>query len=124
MQRHQRHYLRVVPSTPMYISIGAGPVISGRVIDFSLGGIAFEHAGSRDAPVSRRSHVLLFVERDDILITGMPGRVIYDVPVQEEACLPCFHKQTRRCGIAFEELYDDQVEKLTCLLHNRSCGLA
>ena len=85
----------------------------GRVKDVSMEGLSFEHIYDEDMErePSKRD-ISLWVNNFSVL--GIPCRVVYDIPISEppEYDLVTIHFKTRRCGVQFETLVEDQKAQL------------
>ena len=85
----------------------------GKVKDISRGGLSFEHTYQEDLnrTPSQRG-ILLWT--DGFWMSTVPCRVVYDIPVPTptEYQSLTIHLTTRRCGIQFEVLSEDQMAKL------------
>jgi hypothetical protein len=89
----------------------------GRVKDVSMEGLSFEHIYDEDMErePSKRD-ISLWVNNFSLL--GIPCRVIYDIPISEppEYDLVTIHFKTRRCGVQFETLVENQKAQLDYFL--------
>lgn len=89
----------------------------GQVRDISIGGLSFDHIYDENLSRGpfRRDIVLL---TNEFCISRVPCRVVYDIPVPK----PTEYQSlfigftTRRCGIQFDALSDDQLAQLDSFL--------
>jgi hypothetical protein len=97
----------------------------GRVKDISMGGLAFEHIDEENqTSENSKREILLWV--NGFSLSKLPGRVVYDVPLTTPHEYQGFfiHLMTRRCGVQFEELSEDQVSQLDLFLKTYTTGRA
>jgi hypothetical protein len=95
----------------------------GKVKDLSLGGLSFEHIYEEDLMEgdSKKNLTLLI---DDVHLSKIPCRIIYNHSLQ----IPTEYDQltirliTRRCGIEFEVLTDQQIAQLEHFLKTCAKG--
>jgi hypothetical protein len=89
----------------------------GRVKDISMGGLSFEHIYDEDLEQDpSKSDVSVWV--DNYSMADIPCRVIYDIPISEppEYDFLSVHFRTRRCGVQFGKLTENQETQLNFLL--------
>jgi hypothetical protein len=95
----------------------------GKVKDISMGGLAFEHIDDEkpNSETSRRD-ILLWV--NGFRLSKLPGRIVYDIPLPppNEYQELIIHLITRRCGIQFEALSEDQASQLDFFLKTYTKG--
>lgn len=97
----------------------------GKVRDISSGGLSFEHIYDEILnKESLKKDIFLFV--NGCCLPRVPCRVVYDIPVDSADGYPtCFiHYKTRRCGVKFEALSDDQKTHLEIFLKTYTKGNA
>ena len=83
------------------------------IIDISKQGLSFSYVGSTEQPNSSFEIDIIFPDRTDY-VEGIPCRSVSDSEIDPEMgyCIG-----TRRCGVQFGELTDDQRAKLERLIH-------
>jgi hypothetical protein len=98
----------------------------GKVRDISAGGLSFEHIYDEILnKESLKKDIFLFV--NGYCLPRVPCRVVYDIPVDlsDEYPPTCFiHYKTRRCGVKFEALSEDQKTHLEIFLKTYTKGNA
>jgi len=95
----------------------------GRVKDISVGGLSFEHIYDEDLEgESSKRDVSLWV--DNYRMADIPCRVVYDIPISEppEYDYLSVHFKTRRCGVQFGELTENQETQLDFFLKTHTKG--
>jgi PilZ domain len=95
----------------------------GRVKDISMGGLSFEHIYDEDleGDLSKRD-VSLWADKHSM--ADIPCRVVYDIPISEppEYDYLSVHFKTRRCGVQFEKLTENQETQLDSFLKTHTKG--
>ncbi|MDY0041351.1 MAG: PilZ domain-containing protein [Desulforhabdus sp.] len=89
----------------------------GRIRDISQGGVAFEYTADRESKDEYYVEVDIFSTGKDFHLARIPCRVIYDAQIDSYASFS--NMITRRCGLQFDSLNQDQISKLSRLC--RSC---
>ena len=95
----------------------------GRVKDISMGGLSFEHIYDEDLGGDlSKSDVSLWV--DNYSMADIPCKVVYDIPISEppEYDYLTVHFRTRRCGVQFEKLTENQETQLDSFLKSHTKG--
>jgi hypothetical protein len=95
----------------------------GRVKDISVRGLSFEHIYDEELEGdSSKRDVSLWV--DNYRMADIPCRVVYDIPISEppEYDYLSVHFETRRCGIQFGELTENQETQLDFFLKTHTKG--
>ena len=95
----------------------------GRVKDISMGGLSFEHIYDEDLEGDpSKSDVSLWV--DTYSMADIPCRVVYDIPISEPPQYDhlSIHFRTRRCGVQFGNLTENQETQLSFLLKIHTKG--
>jgi PilZ domain-containing protein len=114
MRKKKRKYDRIAPKKKAFASIGN--TFSGicKIEDISMGGVGIGCI-SDIAPNKFDSEVTLYLPKDDIELSALPCRIIY----QKAESLPSPKAKGEalfkrfRCGIAFEELDKSQCDMLS-----------
>ena len=92
-----------------------GIQITGRLVNISRGGLAFEFAPGPGETIDCRAVDILGPGPDRFYLSGIACRRIYDIGVLVEG-RTFTGAQTRLRGIRFTDLTDDQAQKLTDLI--------
>jgi hypothetical protein len=122
--------------TPRYLvkddpiaSLHNGKVKLGKVRDISMGGLSFDHIEPVNEKRSNQESLErnLYLSTDGFSLSRVPCRIIYDNPVQliqssEYMKFPLDSK-TRRCGVQFQTLSDDQNRQLELCLETQTEGI-
>jgi hypothetical protein len=126
MAIEKRKYERVSPQRNAFAALGRRYTKVGRIKDISLGGLAFEYfsAAGTDRNSSR---VDIFLIGDVFHLYNIPCEVLYDIPhpVQSENIESIKFSPTKRCGVQFGTLTEDDVAQMKLFLesHTKSSGL-
>ncbi len=125
MGTEQRKTIRFLLQDNVIVALRGKFTKVGRVKDISMGGLAFEHIGeeNQNSETSRRD-ILLWV--NGFSLSKLSGRIVYDVPLAtpNEYQELFIHLITRRCGVQFEKLSEDQALQLDLFLKTYTRGRA
>jgi hypothetical protein len=123
MENDKRRDIRFVAGEDVVVVLPDKVSKIGRVIDIGQGGLAFELIDDAESrwEFSRRD-ISLWV--NEFRVSDIPCKMVYDIPVQPPAEyeLLSFHIKTRRCGIQFESLTENQRGQLEFLLKTYTKG--
>jgi hypothetical protein len=117
----KREFERLSPRGNAYAAFGRQYTKVGRIKDISLGGLAFEYISEMNADPDS-SQIDIFLAGDVFHIYNIPCQIIYDIPNP-------FHPQnvgsikvspTKRCGIQFGTLIEDDVVQLKIFLESHT----
>ncbi len=113
----RRRYPRVSVGDDVFIALSNGSNRIGRVRDLSPGGLSFEHIyeAITDSGNLGKDLLLWF---NDIRLPKMTCKIVYDIPLpnRPEYGLLIIQLMTRRCGVQFESLTEEQAEQLSSFL--------
>jgi hypothetical protein len=125
MESEQRKSIRFFVQDNVNVALRGKFTKVGRVKDISMEGLAFEHIDeeNQNSETSRRD-ILLWV--NGFSLSKLPGRIVYDVPLAtpDEYQGLFIHLITKRCGVQFEILSEDQASKLDFFLKTYTKGRA
>jgi len=95
----------------------------GRVKDISMGGLSFEHIYDED-PEGDPSQREVSLWVDNYSMVNIPCRVVYDIPISDppEYDYLSIHFKTRRCGVQFGKLTENQEAQLNSFLKTHAKG--
>jgi len=117
MGEEQRKHIRFLVKDDVIAALRNRSTKIGKVTDISLGGLAFEHIYEKN---SNANHPMknLFLMINGVCLSGVPCRVVYDVPVGMPNEYPPLitRFRTRRCGVQFETLSENQRTQLDFFL--------
>lgn len=125
MGTEQRKNIRFLVKDNIIVALRNGSTKIGKVKDISMGGLSFEHI--YDEPLNLeplKREVFLWV--NEFSLSKIACRVVYDIPMgtpPEYKSLP-IHFITRRCGVQFETLSEDQSTQLDFFLKTYTKGTA
>lgn len=123
MGNEQRKNIRFLAQDNVIVALQNVYTKVGKVKDISMGGLAFEHIDDeKPNPETPRRNILLWV--NGFRLSELPGRIVYDIPLAppNEYQGFFFHLITRRCGVEFETLSEDQASQLDFFLENYTKG--
>ncbi|MBM4278876.1 MAG: PilZ domain-containing protein [Deltaproteobacteria bacterium] len=113
----KRKYPRFSIEENVIVALQNGINRIGKVKDISLGGLSFEHIYEEDL-MGGDSRKSLTVWINDVNLPKIPCRIVYDHPLQTPSEYDSFTIRliTKRCGIQFESLTDQQIAQLELFL--------
>lgn len=123
MEAEKRMHERFLVRDGVIVALQNGASRIGKVRDISLGGLSFEHICDGNLNwVGSRKNILLWVE--NFRLPSLPCRVVYDspLPIRPEYSLLTIQLMTRRCGVRFEALTNDQANQLDLFLKTYAGG--
>jgi hypothetical protein len=125
METEQRMSSRFLVQDNVIAAIRNGFARIGKVKNISTGGLSFEHIGddfsNQEATLK---NIILFIS--EFCLPKISCRVVYDIPVSlpDEYSTWIIHYKTRRCGVKFEALSEDQKTHLEIILKTYTKGTA
>jgi hypothetical protein len=125
MGTEQRKNVRFLVRDNVIVALRNHSTKIGKVKDISKGGLSFEHIYEED-PAWEPPKKDIFLWVNEFRISRVPCRVVYDIPVPtpSEYQLLTIQLITRRCGVQFEALSEDQVAQLDFFLETYTKGTA
>ena len=125
MLTEQRKNIRFLAQDNIIVVLRNDLTKIGEVKDISKGGLSFEHIyeGDSEGELSRKT---LFLWANEFSMSKVPCKVIYDIlmPTPEEYESLAIRFITRRCGVEFEALIEDQMAQLDFFLKTYTKGTA
>jgi hypothetical protein len=117
METEQRKHTRFLVQENVIAALRNRSTRIGQVKDISLGGLSFEHIDEGDSNPNHPERSI-FLLAEDVHVSKIPCRVVYDIPVSEPIESPPLitRFKTRRCGVQFVTLSEDQKAQLAFLL--------
>jgi len=113
----KRKYHRFSVEENVIVALQNGLNRIGKVKDISLGGLSFEHVYEEDL-IGGDSRKSLTVWINDVNLPKIPCKIVYNNPLQtpSEYNSLAIRLITKRCGIQFESLTDQQIAQLDSFL--------
>ena len=99
--------------------LGPSAVKVGRVIDISMGGLAFRHVDKKE-PMSGLNELDVFMIDDDFHVNKIPFEAVSDYEIANEG--PSVHKRSRQSGLRFGALSSSQRSRLEYFIKNHTLG--
>ena len=121
----QRKHDRFVSRKQAIAALGRNHVKVGKIIDISLGGLAFEYIVGESRETSA-SEVDVFMTGNAFQLYNVPCVIVSDIEVQAPHVDNEYRQTlaTRRCGLAFRNLNANDFTQLKLCLQAYSAGLA
>jgi len=122
METERRRHTRFLVQDDVVVALRDGFTRIGKVKDIGIGGLSFEHVYENSASRISEARISLWV--NEIFVSDIPCRVVYDIPLPtpEEYSLLTIRLETRRCGVQFETLAEDQRTQLDFFLRSGTKG--
>ena len=98
----------------------------GKIKDISRGGLAFEYV-AHEGQKRGSSEIDILITGDRFYLPKIPSKKIYNIKIGEEneISIDRFDRfETRRCGLQFGELTEEQAAQLNFFLKNHTTGTA
>ena len=117
MEAEQRSHVRFLAQDNVIVALHNASTKIGKVKDISKGGLSFEHTYAKNSVLNPlQTGITLWT--NGFWISKISCRVIYDfpLPIPEEYESLAIRLITRRCGIQFEALSEEQTAQLDVFL--------
>lgn len=113
-RKHERHELK----DRIFITIRPQFERMGMLTDISRGGVSFEYTIIQNySPLTKNIKVDIFSSPNEINLSNLPCKLIYDTPVEYKKSFTN-SIENRRCGLAFDVISPDHSCQLDILLKN------
>lgn len=110
---------RFYASIGVFAVLGPNAVKVGRVIDISMGGLAFRHVDKKE-PMAGLNELDVFMIDDDFHVNKIPFEAVSDYEIANEG--PSVHMRSRQSGLRFGELSSSQRSLLEYFIKNHTLG--
>jgi len=100
-----------------------GTQVTGRLVNISKGGLAFEFAPGPEKTIECRAIDILGPEADRFYLSGIACRLVYDIGQLAEG-RSFTGVATRLRGVQFTDLTDEQTRKMTDLIDRHGLELS
>ncbi|UCD86765.1 MAG: PilZ domain-containing protein [Desulfobacterales bacterium] len=118
MTVERREHERFETRDGAFILLGPDSTKLGRLIDISMGGLAFSHV-ARTRPPDELFELDLFLVEGDFYLDKVPYEIISDFKTYDNH----FGSITmRRCGVQFGSLTQSQISELEYFIQNHTTG--
>jgi hypothetical protein len=126
MVSEPREYVRFLAKNNAYISLGRGFTRVGTIKDVSLGGVAFEYVIIEDLDQKHTQQLDIFVSGNGFNLSNVPCTIVYDISLGTLNSNYTFSTLiiSKRCGVKFCEVTEEQTVQLKFFLENHTTGLA
>ncbi|MBW2172098.1 MAG: PilZ domain-containing protein [Deltaproteobacteria bacterium] len=105
--------------TGAFAVLGPNGTKVGRVIDISLGGLAFRHV-DKEEPLNELNEIDVFMVDDDFHVNKIPFETVSDCEIMNGG--PLALVTTRQSGLRFGELTSNQRSLLEYFIQNHTLG--
>lgn len=115
MLSEKRTFSRLIPRRDVFAALGRGITKIGKIKDISRGGSAFEYIIHADIKQKSARDLDIFIPGDEFYLADIPCSVVYDLPINSDNTFTAPFI-TKRCGIKFCDLSEEQICMLDTLL--------
>jgi hypothetical protein len=121
METERRKFTRFLVPENVYAALGPSLSKVGRIKDVSIGGLAIEYL-TDGVSVPGNSHVNIFISEEDFLLSKLPCKIVYDVPIKPSAGPQASGLIKKRCGVQFHRFTNKLTKRLEGFLKVRTIG--
>ena len=123
MPNERRRFVRFQVKSAIYAALGHDFDKVGTVKDISVGGFAFEYISDQDSMEATTQADIILVD-EDIHLSKIPCTVAYEHDLRKHDTLRRFGRPlvTKRCGVKFGNLEEDQRTQLEHLIAKHTIG--
>ena len=121
MKKDLRAYDRRIPLGNVYAALGRKYERVGKLIDLSLGGLAFEYITGVNSSLES-SQINIFKVGEVFNLHNLPCRIVYDIPLPpvRDGIEALKRSRNRRCGVIFDNLLEESYVNLTLFLESHT----
>lgn len=126
METEKRKNCRFTIKNDVFAALGHHYITVGKINDISQGGLSFTY-WSNEELFSETSYALdIFHQFSGLHMSNLPCKVAYDIPSRPHYPNPTMTLSimSKKCGVQFGELTQDQSIQLTSFIKNISSGIA
>lgn len=126
MRSEKRKYIRFIVKDKVYAALGAHFLRVGKIIDISIGGLAFEFIENSEGCEQDISKIAIFHSEDGFYLPDLTCKLIYDHPIcvkNKKVTFKAIYVM-KRCAVQFTAITANQGEELEFFLNHYTCGLA
>jgi hypothetical protein len=126
MASERRKYVRFHSVPNAYAALGSSFTKIGKIIDISMGGLAFEYYSSTEDSNLYDSMVTIFITVNNFYLENIPCQVISDRPKcgSNKATVLNSNYKVKRCGIQFKNMSEEKRQRIEYFLNNQTQGIA
>jgi hypothetical protein len=127
MVTERRKYVRFLAHPKAFAVLGNSFTRIGRIVDISMGGLAFEYyCGAEDSNLYDTT-VTIFITVNNFYLENIPSQVISDRPKCGSTNKPTAINskcRIKRCGIQFTNMSEEKRQRIEYFLNNQTRGIA
>jgi len=126
MDAKRRKYVRFLAQPNAYAALGSSFTKIGKILDISMGGLAFEYYSGSEDLNQYDSTVTIFITVNNFYLENIPCQMISDLPKcgsDKPSVLNANYLVKRSC-LQFMTISEDQRQRLEYFLNNHTRGLA
>ena len=123
MGAERRKLSRCFPLNTAFAALRPHFTKLGKIKDISREGLAFQYIAHEEQKRDS-SDIDIFLSGDRFYLSRIPSEIIYDIKIVEENHIFVDAFETRRCGLLFGALTQNQAAQLEFFLENYTTGTA
>ena len=126
MDAKRRKYVRFLSQPNAYAALGSSFTKIGKILDISMGGLAFEYYSSSEDLNQYDSTVTIFITVNNFYLENIPCQMISDLPERDSDKSSVLNPNylVKRSCLQFIAISDDQRQRLEYFLNNYTRGIA
>ena len=126
MDAKRRKYVRFLAQPSAYAVLGSSFTKIGKILDISMGGLAFEYFSSSEDLNQYDSTVTIFITVNSFYLENVPCQMISDLPKcsSDNSSVLNSNYLVKRSCLQFTTTLEDQKQRLEYFLNNHTRGLA
>ena len=126
MDAKRRKYVRFLAQPNAYAALGSSFTKIGKILDISMGGLAFEYFSSSEDLNQYDSTVTIFISVNSFYLENVPCRMISDLPKcgSDNSSVLNSNYLVKRSCIQFMTISEDQKQRLEYFLNYHTRGIA
>ncbi len=120
----RREYPRLRPKDLTFVALRPDFTRLGKIVDISGGGLCFQFmAKGIQPPDGAIVQADIFVSSNGYYLPSVPCKMVYEKKAAQDVTFPIGHEHLA-CGLQFEGLSKEQLEKLDYYLNEHTAGTA
>ena len=126
MITERRRYIRFLPINNAFAALGVGFSRIGKIIDISIGGLAFGYLSQFEIYKNDFSKIAIFTSEKEFHLPNLPCKVAFEIPlISNEIYLnSAISVISYRCGVQFTDSSRAQFLKLEHFIANHTRGFS
>ena len=121
---HRKH-VRLLPPSNTFAALGNSHYRVGKVIDISLAGLSFEYLTENTTDINY-FRIDIFLIGSIFHLYNLPCEIVYDIQIHVPHVNNSYVEilTSKRCGIKFKEMSEDDLSRLRLFLEADTTGIS